>query len=101
LSTPTVTLLDDPRPDPSAGMSERKEISMPLCHADLAQGLAHQLVLDLINRLDNLLLRPVHVNLVVEPFFGDAIDVLVNRRADHAAAVLLDRNREIRPAAGE
>ena len=30
LSTPTVTLLDDPRPDPSAGISDKNEISTPL-----------------------------------------------------------------------
>jgi len=93
-----VTLLDDPNPEPSAGISERNEISMP-SSPRLSAWLRVQFVLDLVNRFDNLLLRPVHVNLVVEPFLDDAVHVLVDRGADYAPAVLFEKVGEIRPAA--
>ena len=66
-------------------------------HPDLAQGLPHQFVLDLIDGLDDLLLGPIHVNLVVEALLDDAIHKLVNGRADDAPAVLLVEIGEIRP----
>ncbi len=81
-------------------VGEKRNLHRP-AHANLAHRFANQFVFDLVHRVHDLFLRPVDVDFVVEPFFDDAVHVLVNRRADDAAAMLLVEIREVRSPAGK
>ena len=94
-------LPEEPRPVP-AGMSAMLVISSRRSsQLDQLQRLADQRVLDVLDPLDLLHLRILEEDPRHEPVMQQDVDVLVDRRGDEEAAVLLVVRRQVGPAAAE